>query len=479
MNVVNSALRSPAAVPILGVACAWLACAPACVSSSVSSDVERVRELTRVERIARVADQDVDPASSEEARRLLAQPLDADAAVRVALLDNRELRATLRELGVPRGRLIQAGLLPNPRAEAEILPERNSRLALRVEYDVTQAVMAPFRARAAAPALEAARCDAAAAVIELGQRVRIAFYRSQGASQRLAIAQTMREGAAARRDAARAMGEAGNVAALDVATAEAAFERANVSVATLELEVLQEHERLGRLMGAAVPFRTQGTLPRVPDAPDADDRAEDRAVQASFELRAMQHRAEGLARQAGVTRAAGWVPDAVFDVHGLYGNPDNNTPRDWRFGGGVNLSVPIFDRDQGTVTALRAELEAELERYHGKVLDIRSQAREARSRLLSAHARARQYQEVIVPAQQRVMRETLLQYNAMQIGVFQLLQAQREELDVELAHADALREYWSAVAALQALLAGGRVASDGHESHGESMDRDASRSEGN
>jgi len=84
-----------------------------------------------------------------------------------------------------------------------------------------------------------------------------------------------------------------------------------------------------------------------------------------------------------------------------------------------------------------------------------------------------------VPAQQRVVRETLLQYNAMQIGVFQLLQAQREELDVELAHADALREYWSAVAALRALLAGGREASGGHESHGESMDRDASRSEGN
>ena len=51
----------------------------------------------------------------------------------------------------------------------------------------------------------------------------------------------------------------------------------------------------------------------------------------------------------------------------------------------------------------------------------------------------------------------MLQYNAMQIGVFQLLQARREQLDAELAYIEALREFWTAKAAVDALLAGRRA----------------------
>jgi cobalt-zinc-cadmium efflux system outer membrane protein len=65
-----------------------------------------------------------------------------------------------------------------------------------------------------------------------------------------------------------------------------------------------------------------------------------------------------------------------------------------------------------------------------------------------------------VPAQARVTAQTLLQYNAMQLGIFQLLEARREEFDVELAYVETLREYWSASAELDAVLAGTRVMQD-------------------
>jgi cobalt-zinc-cadmium efflux system outer membrane protein len=42
----------------------------------------------------------------------------------------------------------------------------------------------------------------------------------------------------------------------------------------------------------------------------------------------------------------------------------------------------------------------------------------------------------------------------MQIGVFQLLEARRAQLEVALDYAATLREYWSAAAELDALLAG-------------------------
>src|SRR2546430_17138737 len=45
---------------------------------------------------------------------LLRHPLTADAAVQIALLNNRNLQATYEELGIPQADLVEAGLLRNP-----------------------------------------------------------------------------------------------------------------------------------------------------------------------------------------------------------------------------------------------------------------------------------------------------------------------------------------------------------------------------
>ena len=50
----------------------------------------------------------------ERVDALLKEPLTLDNALRVALLNNRELRATFEELGVAQSELVQAGLLENP-----------------------------------------------------------------------------------------------------------------------------------------------------------------------------------------------------------------------------------------------------------------------------------------------------------------------------------------------------------------------------
>jgi outer membrane protein TolC len=48
----------------------------------------------------------------------------------------------------------------------------------------------------------------------------------------------------------------------------------------------------------------------------------------------------------------------------------------------------------------------------------------------------------------------VLQYNAMQVGVFQLLQARRDQLDTARMYVETLLEYWRTRAALQQILAG-------------------------
>src|SRR4051812_570589 len=54
-----------------------------------------------------------------EVHQLLAQPLTAITAVRIALLNNRELQASFEDLGVSQGVLLGASLLPNPRVSGD------------------------------------------------------------------------------------------------------------------------------------------------------------------------------------------------------------------------------------------------------------------------------------------------------------------------------------------------------------------------
>jgi cobalt-zinc-cadmium efflux system outer membrane protein len=451
------------------VVCAGLVLGSGCVASSIRSDVREVRSLAKVKVLPALSPGQLDDLRKEEVQQLLDRPLDADQAVRIALLHNRDLRARLRELGVERGRLMQAGLLANPGIEAELSPERDSRVELRAEYDVMTFVLTPMHKKAAQHELDAARLDAAGDVIELGYEVRRGFYDVQATMLQLQAAQGSLDALAAGRDAAVALLEAGNLRAVDAASQISAFERARISVAKLELSLAERREALQRLLGLhgeATSWTLATEFPPLPaEAPALQD-IERRSIAANLDLAASQKRLEAIAKRTGITRTEGWLPRIDLDVHTLIGNPERGEQDKVRWGGGVGIDVPLFDRQQGNLRVQEAEFDSALERYQGLAIELRSAAREVSARLTSAERRARQYASVIVPAQDNLMLQTQLQYNAMQIGVFQLLEARRAQLEVALDFVDTQREYWSAVAELDALLAGRRVGHRGADRGG-------------
>lgn len=397
---------------------------------------------------------------------LLAKPLDVDTAVRIALLNNRPLRATLRELGIARGHLIQARTPTNPSFEFEVLPEQNSTYELRAEYEISDLILAPLRAKVAKAELDAARYDAAAEVVMLGFAVRKAYLAVQAAQQRLALGQRALDALAAGRDAAQALIDAGNINERDAIMRIAAYERGRLAVGQLELDLVEAREQLTRLLGLAgedTQWTIAAALPAAPEAPPDLERNESKAIASSLELAATRSHLEALARKTGLSRTEGWLPDVDVDVHALAGAPEGPITADttrWRFGGGVSLSIPLADRQQGRTRAIEAEFDGLMERYVGLAIDVRSAARVARSRVESSHARARHFAEVLMPAQQRVVDETVLQYDAMQIDVFALLASERDRLELALIEVDTLEDYWVALAAHDALMAGKRVEMD-------------------
>jgi outer membrane protein, heavy metal efflux system len=100
------------------------------------------------------------------------------------------------------------------------------------------------------------------------------------------------------------------------------------------------------------------------------------------------------------------------------------------------------------------------EQWTAAAIHLRSAVRRARNRLLSFRAQARFCEANLLPARQRVLSETLLQYNAMAATPFAVLAARRAEVEASLMCVDARADHAIAAAALEQLLAGGSVSLD-------------------
>ncbi|MGD9713836.1 MAG: TolC family protein, partial [Thermomicrobiales bacterium] len=64
------------------------------------------------------------------------------------------------------------------------------------------------------------------------------------------------------------------------------------------------------------------------------------------------------------------------------------------------------------------------------------------------------YRRVVLPLRSRIVERTQLQYNAMQVGVIQLLQAKQAQIDAGRAYLETVKDYWMARAGLEGALGG-------------------------
>ncbi|MDQ3034842.1 MAG: TolC family protein [Myxococcota bacterium] len=439
----------------LGVAS--LVFALGCASHSSREDVSAIRAVLATRSELELVDRDPQSwdRTPEDVESILAEPLDVDAAVRIALLGNRSLRESLAELGVARGDLVQAGLLPNPVIDGEIrFPEDQAeppQYDVGIEIDLTALVLAPIRRDLASARMEVARLRVAGAMLDLAYRVRIAFFRYQASAQQLELVRTAMDAFAASVAAAEALRDAGNYRDLDVAIEEAAYEEARMDVARAELEALDARERLNVLLGlygTDVTWEASARLDDPGDVPLELDDLERRAIEASLELAEARAELDAVGRSVGLARAEGLVPDITV---GFHAELDGDR---WEYGPEMSIALPVLSQGQGRVLARESELEGMRERYVGTAIAVRASVRAARNRAVTTELLARRYRDVLIPARARVFEQTLRQYNAMQVDVFRLLQTRRDQIAAAIDYVDMLRQHWEARATLDQLLAG-------------------------
>lgn len=401
-----------------------------------------------------------DEAVAAAVRQLLQSDLTAEAAVQIALLNNRHLQATYADLAVAQADVVQAGLLKNPVFEADFkIHEGSGDLAFEgsIVQDFIDVFQIPLRTRIAEGQFELVKLQVADAILNVARSTRSMYYRLQADQQLLELRKTVLDASAASYKVAQELRRAGNVTELAVAQERAQYEQAKLDYAAAEAMVLADRERLSALMGVwgvDGAWRMAGRLPE-PPAPQPMDDLEKQSIRNSLALAGYRQQYVNAGGRLQLVRPFAWLPEGEAGVAAEHDAGDG-----WAIGPSLSLPIPLFDQGQARTATAVAELNRTRELYAAKAVDIRSTARATAIRLRAARERVAYYRQVILPIRQKVLDETQLHYNAMQVGVFELLQARQEQVRAGGEYIEALRDYWLARTEADALAAG-HLPSDG------------------
>ncbi len=462
-----SALSRAAVVALAGLLAAG--CAKFTDDGGMAPVTDSVRRETGRDAVKLSSAEDMRRAR-ERVQALLAEPLSEEAAVQIALLNNRGLQAAYNDLGISEADYVQTSLPPNP----AIVLNRTFGTGTFVEFgfqlvgNLLAFATLPAKTEIAKREFEEARYRAIATTLSLTIDVRRAHVRAIAAQQRLALLELARQTADASAQMMKQLGETGAANKLDQARVSAFYADLSVQVAQARLAVTTSREALTRILGlwgSDLAYRLPARLPVLPATVDAMADVEVEAMRRRVDLIILRYEIATLAKSADFVNATRYLS---FLELGLgyrneveTGDTGGQTSKS-RYGFELGIVIPVFDSGQARVTTAQQIYMRAINRLVERSVNARSEARVAYSTYRATHDIARYYQSRILPLRRQISSEVLLRYNGMLTDVFEVLIEERERINASIASLDALRDYHLAVADLQAaLIVGGTVPPSG------------------
>lgn len=387
-------------------------------------------------------------------KKLLAQPLTPDAAVQIALLNNRGLQATYAELGIAEADLVQAGRLRNPGFSYARLRRADE---LEIErtflFDILGLLTMPIRTELERQRFELAKNRVAAETLQVAADTRRAWFSAVAAQEGVKYMEQVKSAAEASAELARRMAAAGNFSKLDQAREQVFYAEATANLARVRQLHVADRERLTRLMGLwgeDLRFTLPDRLPDLPKTAREIANLEAQALKQRRDVQGALKEAKNVAASLGLTRATGFLN--VLEV-GYQRNSETHQPR--QTGYEIELRLPIFDWGGAKVARAEHTYMQAVNRAADLAVRARSEVREAYAAYRTAFDLAAHYRDEIVPLRKRISEENVLRYSGMLISVFELLADARQQVAAVNAYIEALRDYWIAESNLQLAMTGG------------------------
>ena len=396
--------------------------------------------------------------------RLLHRPISADAAVQIALLNNLDLQAAYNRLGIAEALAVKAS---RPPALSFSFSDVSTPVELDIERKVIGSLLSlltmPARTRIADDQFAQAELRAAEETLRVAAETRRAFLRAVAAREIATALGDAKANAKASAELAGHLKQTGALSKLDQARREVFATETDAEFVGARQQAVAAREKLTRLMGlwhTDLDAYLPSALPQLPGSTRSVRAIEQNALNARVDVQMARLEMEAMAKSYGLTRKTHFLN--VLDAAGVSKmQKDKGEKRAEGGGYELVLEVPLFDFGRANVREAEQRYLEAANRLGQLGVNAASEAREAYGAYRATFAIARKYEGEVLPLRQTISAETELQYNAMQIDAFALLQAGREQVRAKVAGIQAKRNFWLASTDLSVvILGGGALASD-------------------
>lgn len=420
-----------------------------------------VIDLTAVQKDRKQAG---DPAQALQKRQtavnaMLATPLTAESAIRIAMLNSPRMGEALTRLNISDAERVQAGRLPNPHmAFGRFIEGETREIERMLSFNLLGILTLPWQAEFKNNQHELAKLAAASDIIQLAADTKKAWFRAVAAAQSVTYWEDVKEAAASGAELARRMAQVGNFSRLQQAQEQALLLDAALALARAQKTAAMERERLIRLLGLwgdQTQFKLPDRLPDLPKLAAKHADIEGAALRERLDVRSALAATNYTAKTLGFTKVTGFVSGLEIDLktkdksNMLTGALDRT--RGWE----LAVPIPIFDWGQARNARAQTQYLQSVERVHDTAVQARSEVREAWFGYRSSHDIARQYLDRIVPLRQFMQAETQLRYNGMLVSSWDLLADMRVNIRTIVSTIEAQRDYWLAETDLQTAMTAG------------------------
>lgn len=389
---------------------------------------------------------------------LLRRSLTVDAAVQIALLNNRGLQASYNELALAEADLVQESLPPNPTFSIFRIAGNG---ALEAERQVVGNILAlstlPFRSEIARQRFQKAQLRAAEETLRLAAEVRRTYFRAVAANELVGLLTDAKSTAESTAQLALKLGQTGALSKLDQAREQVFYAETTAELATLRQDATSSRERLIRLLGlwdGDIGIRLPQKLPILPRRPMSLPRIEVDAVEHRIDLQIARIELAALAKSLNLTEATRFV--TLLDLAGVDRKTVDPTGIAFRERGfDVQFQIPIFDGGEVRVRQAAETYSQAFNLLTEKAVNVRSEARDAFRVYRSTYDIAGHYQREVLPLRKIISDEMQLRFSSMQVDVFALLTEARQRIAGLRAAIEAKRDFWLAQSELQTAVNGG------------------------
>jgi len=370
----------------------------------------------------------------------------------IAMSNNPSLGRAAARVNAARGRWVQAGLYPNPSVGYVGTEIGNEGGAGQQGGMVAQQIVTGGKLRLSR---EVAARDVAVAEQEFeAQRlrvltdVRIAFYELLVNQTRATLAQQLVAISERGMKIAEGLFKGKEVAQADVLRAEVELEMARIELRRSEFARSASWRNLSAIMGTPdMPCgHAAGALEG--DWPEYDwCQTLQQLLSRSPEMGAAVMRLER-ARWALSRANVEPVPD--LNLQGMVQRDD--ATRDTIFGAQATVALPLFNRNQGNISAAQSELVAAQRDTDRVAVGLQQRLAPAFQAYESAKVETERYQKVIIPNAEKILEQVTVGYRQSEFNYTDLLTAQRTYFQARLSYLEALRQLRAAIARIDGLL---------------------------